>query len=136
MSLNGKKIFIVEDNLQNRVIFQMIFMNKGAQVDFERRGKGAMFHLNNTLPVDLIIMDLMLMDGVTGFDIYDEIRMLPGYREVPIVAVSAMDPSIAIPQVQAKGFAGFIAKPIDKVSFPEQILDILQGHKVWFAGER
>ncbi len=134
MALIGKKIFIVEDNLQNRVIFQMIFMNKGAHVDFERRGKGAIWHLRNAMHVDLIVMDLMLMDGVTGFDLYDEIRAIPQFADVPIVAVSAMDSSIAIPLVQAKGFNAFIAKPIDKYLFPEQIDEIMNGEKLWFAG--
>ena len=134
MALIGKKIFIVEDNLQNRVIFQMILMNKGAHVDFERRGKGAIWHLRNAMHVDLIVMDLMLMDGVTGFDLYDEIRAIPQFADVPIVAVSAMDSSIAIPLVQAKGFNAFIAKPIDKYLFPEQIDEIMNGEKLWFAG--
>ena len=134
MALIGKKIFIVEDNLQNRVIFQMILMNKGAHVDFERRGKGAIWHLRNAMHVDLIVMDLMLMDGVTGFDLYDEIRAIPQFADVHIVAVSAMDSSIAIPLVQAKGFNAFIAKPIDKYLFPEQIDEIMNGEKLWFAG--
>ena len=36
MSLHDKHIFIVEDNLENRVVFQMALMKHGARVDFER----------------------------------------------------------------------------------------------------
>jgi len=52
------------------------------------------------------------------------------------VAVSAMDPSVAIPQARQKGFSGFIAKPIDNRLFPQQIAQIIEGEQVWSIGER
>src|SRR5687768_18324407 len=98
MLLKDKHIFIVEDNMQNRVIFQMAFIRHGAVVDFEGRGRDTLIRLNELSNVNLIILDLMLADGVSGFDLYDLIRDVPKYEDVPIVAVSAMDPSIAIPK--------------------------------------
>lgn len=135
-SLKGKRVFIVEDNLENRVIFQMVFVKYGAAVDFERWGHATLFRLQNMSNVDLIILDLMLAQGISGFDVYDSIRGLPQYLAVPIVAVSAMDPNVAIPKTQARGFNGFIAKPIDSHLFPRQIASILEGQSVWYAGER
>jgi CheY-like chemotaxis protein len=136
MLLKDKHIFIVEDNMQNRVIFQMAFIRHGAVVDFERRGRETLARLGELAHVDLIILDLMLADGVSGFDLYDEIRALPKYAAVPIIAVSAMDPSMAIPKTLSKGFSGFIAKPIDNHLFPKQIAQIIEGEPVWYAGER
>ncbi|MEO8608008.1 MAG: response regulator [Chloroflexota bacterium] len=136
MLLKGKHIFIVEDNMQNRVIFQMSFIRHGAVVDFERRGRETLARLNELAEVDLIILDLMLAEGVSGFDLYDEIRALPKFAKTPIVAVSAMDPGIAIPKTLSKGFSGFIAKPIDNHLFPKQILKIIEGEPLWYAGER
>lgn len=134
--LQGKNIFIVEDNLENRVVFQMILIKYGAHVDFERWGRGAISHLKDERQVDLIILDLMLKDNITGFDIFDDIRALSRFAHIPIVAVSAMDPSVAIPRVREKGFSGFIAKPIDNDQFPKQIAQLLQGEQVWYTGER
>jgi CheY-like chemotaxis protein len=136
MLLKNIQLFIVEDNPQNRVIFQMSLIRHGASVQFERRGDGALYQLKNLTYVDGIILDLMLADGLSGFDIFDQIRMLPKFARVPIVAVSAMDPHVAIPTAQAKGFAGFIAKPIDDDLFSNQIAAILHGTPVWYAGER
>jgi CheY-like chemotaxis protein len=133
--LKDKRIFVVEDNPQNRVIFQVILTQYGASVTFERSGKFTVSRLQNTGEVDLIILDLMLPDHTTGFDLYDEIRTLPHLDVVPIVAVSAMDPAVAIPRVRARGFAGFIAKPIDKSLFPKQIADLIAGEPVWHTGE-
>lgn len=134
MLLTDKVIFIVEDNAQNRVIFQTALIRQGATVDFERWGEGAITRLNILPRVDLIILDLMLARGVTGFQIYDKIRALPKYVQTPIVAVSAMDPAVALPKVTAQGFSGFIAKPIDRTLFPKQIAAIINGEKIWYQG--
>ena len=136
MILKEKRIFIVEDNMQNRLVFQMALIRHGASVDFERWGRDTLYHLQNLSRVDLIVLDLMLAEGVTGFDIFDQIRGLVKYNAVPIVAVSAMDPSIAIPRLQKQGFSGFIAKPIDSHQFPKQLATVLSGETVWSVGER
>jgi CheY-like chemotaxis protein len=134
--LKDKRVFILEDNVQNRVVYQMIMINNGGLAYCERWGNQALQHLESMRHVDLIILDLMLPGGVSGFDVCDQIRALPAYATIPIVAVSAMDPAIAIPQVRAKGFNGFIAKPIDNHSFPRLLNDILEGKEVWHTGER
>lgn len=136
MILKDKRIFIVEDNMQNRLVFQMALIRHGASVDFERWGRDTLYHLQNLSRVDLIVLDLMLAEGVTGFDLFDQIRGLEKYATVPIIAVSAMDPSIAIPKLRKQGFSGFIAKPIDNALFPKQLASIIAGESVWSVGER
>jgi len=136
MLLRGKKIFCIEDNVQNRIVFQMIFVAQGATVDFERRGRDTIRRMLSAARYDAIILDLMLADGVSGFDLYREIRALPGGEKVPIVAVSAMAAAVAIPQAQELGFSGFIAKPIDNQLFPKQLLSIMAGQTIWYAGSR
>jgi two-component system chemotaxis sensor kinase CheA len=136
MLLSGKSIFIVEDNLENRTIFQMTLLRYGVLIDFERRGQDTITRLSNLPRVDLIILDLQLAEGLSGFDLYDEIRAMPAYKDVPIIAVSAMDASVAVPQARTKGFSGFITKPIDKHLFPKQLSDIFDGKQVWYVGDR
>ncbi len=136
MILQGKRIFIVEDNAQNRIVFSMVLKLQGAWIDFDRWGRDALLRLKAFEKPDLIILDLMLPSGITGFDIFDEIRSLPEYDEVPIIAISAAEPAAALPKVRAKGFAGFIAKPIDDDLFPNQIARIIAGEQVWYLGER
>lgn len=133
--LENKRIFIVEDNLANRAIEQMILERNGAKTAIERYGTDTVRKLQAFAPVDIIIMDLMLPDGVSGFDVADEVRKFPEFKAVPIVAVSASDPSESMPLAVAKGFAGFISKPIDFDTFPGQIARILNGEKVWFEGD-
>ncbi len=136
MPLRRKQIFVVEDNMTNRVIFNAILIKQGADVAYERWGSTAILQLKTLPHVDVIIMDLMLSGNVTGYDVFDQIRALPEYKNVPIVAVSASDPGESIQKTRAKGFAGFIAKPIDNVLFPQQIASIIAGEHIWHANAR
>jgi len=131
MRLQGKRIFVVEDNLENRIVYQMVFIREGVTADFERWGPEAVPKLKGFKPVDLIILDLMLTRGASGFTIFDQIRALPEFNGVPIIAVSAADPSEAIFQTRQKGFSGYIAKPIDQTMFPGQLCRIMQGESIW-----
>jgi CheY-like chemotaxis protein len=133
MLLQGKSIFVVEDNLQNRVVFQMTMITHGATLEFERWGRDTVRRLQACRCVDLIILDLMLYGGVSGYDIFKEIRGHSQFDHIPIIAVSAAEPSIAIPKAQQMGFAGFIAKPINDDLFPDQIARIMAGEPIWCA---
>jgi two-component system cell cycle response regulator DivK len=135
MLLTDKRIFLVEDDQGNASIIQMLLEQEGAKV-FRGRwgGEGTIALLRKYSPIDIILLDLMLPGGITGYDVFDDIRAIPEMRSIPIVAVSASDPSMAITKVRAKGFAGFIAKPVDFENFAKQVADILDGVAVWNIG--
>ncbi len=135
MGLEGKRIFVVEDNVQNRVIYQMTLIKHGARLVFDRWGRDALRSMRGFQKFDLIILDLMLPDGRSGYDIFKEIRAVPELADIPIVAVSAADPNAAIPKAQELGFSGFIAKPINVDCFAEQLERVMNGEKVWYAGD-
>ena len=134
MKLIGKNIFIVEDNTMNRVIYQISLGKSGAFLEFDRWGRDTLDKMKYMKLIDLIILDLMLPQGESGFAIFERIRRIPKYTNVPIVAVSASEPAVAIPKAQELGFSGFIAKPINPELFPEQISQLLQGQELWITG--
>ncbi|KAB2902666.1 MAG: response regulator [Anaerolineae bacterium] len=134
MLLKNKHIFIVEDDIANRAIIQMMLEREGAKTAIDRWGVDALPRIRAFAPVDLILLDLMFPAGISGFDIFDEIRRESDLAHIPIIAVSAMDPSLAIPKTQIKGFNGFIPKPIEYELFVHQIVSVLEGETVWFAG--
>jgi CheY-like chemotaxis protein len=133
--LLNKRIFIVEDNLANRAITQMILERHGAKTAIECYGTDTLTKLQAFMPVDLILMDLMLPDGVSGFDVTDTIRQQGDFGHVPIVVLSAADPAETMPIAKAKQMAGFISKPIDFDTFPQQLQRILNGEEIWFDGD-
>src|SRR5258708_31306076 len=98
LRLKDKLIFLVEDNPQNRVLFQMALVRHGAHLEFERWGQETVFRLQGFDKVHVILLDLMLANGVSGFEVCRQIRKAPKFACVPIVAVSAMDPAVAVPK--------------------------------------
>lgn len=136
MILKGKRIFYIEDNLQNRSIVQLLLEQHGATISFERWGemREVSKRLDALMPVDLILLDLMFPRGVSGYDIFDALRQEEKYRAIPIVAISAADPAVEMAKARAKGFAGYISKPINLMQFPQQVAQLIAGERVW-AGE-
>jgi CheY-like chemotaxis protein len=136
MELLNKRIFYIEDDVKNRAVVKTILEVSGAILASESWGRIEMVRarLESFLPVDLILLDLMFPKNVSGYDIFDVIHGDPAFKNIPIVAVSASDPAIEIPKVRAKGFSGFIAKPIALQSFPTQIASILAREQLWYAG--
>lgn len=131
MLLEDKHILLFEDNPDNIQLMVAILEDEGAKVSvWYGGGKAEMLAL---LPLDLIIMDLMLSERHSGFAHFDLIRSWPEVSRVPVVAVSAMDQTLAVPTTRAMGFAGFISKPIDMDLFPQQIRDLINGKQVWYT---
>lgn len=134
MSLKGKRILIVEDNTLNRVVYQITLGVQGAYLDFDRWGREAVDRLKRSRNWDLIILDLMLHGGISGFDIFQAIRTMPEYDHLPIIAVSASEPAIAMPKARELGFSGFISKPVDEAYFSDQIARVIAGEQIWHDG--
>lgn len=131
MQIEGKKIFLVEDNIGNQTIAKTLLQAHGATVVTHRSGQNVVEHLTKFYPIDLIILDLLLPDGVTGYDIFSAIRSREEFDDVPIIAMSVVDRSIAVPQAKRRGFSGFISKPINFQVFPGQIAQIISGDAIW-----
>jgi two-component system cell cycle response regulator DivK len=129
--LQGKRIFIVEDDIINMAVFAAVLRQTNAIIIQDAWNANTISLLTQSLPVDIILLDLMLRFKVSGYDIYDKIKADPQLCKIPIVAVSASDPEIEIPKAKDKGFMGFISKPIDVSQFSTQIAECIDGKQVW-----
>jgi CheY-like chemotaxis protein len=83
------------------------------------------------MPIDVLLLDLMLPKGLSGYEVFDQIRAVPGLQDFPIVAVTALDPGIGMNKAREKGFKGYITKPIRANTFGQYIAAILDGKEVW-----
>ncbi len=83
----GAKILLAEDNEVNQLVASRILKNAGLEVDVANNGRQAveMLQAGN---YDLVLMDIQMpeMDGITATK---EIRKLPEYANLPIVAMTA-----------------------------------------------
>jgi len=132
--LQGKRIFYVEDDLRNRAIIQMIVEQQGAKLSFERWGKEALTKMRAALPLDLILLDLMLPNNISGYDIYAQLRQDSLFDGIPVAIVSASDASLEMAKARQLGLNGYIAKPVDMDLFPRQLASLIAGEQVWHGG--
>lgn len=131
--LNNRRIFVVEDNVTNMAVISVLLRQHGALVIQDPWNSRTLDMLAQFMPIDVILLDLMLRSGVSGYDIFTEIKRVPEFAHIPIVAVSASDPSIEIPRAQSLGFTGFIGKPIELHRFPSQVLSCINNEPIWAA---
>jgi CheY-like chemotaxis protein len=134
LALSNKRIFVIEDNPGNLAITRWLLERQGAKTEYEPWGVTALHKLHKFAPVDLILLDLMFPNKVTGYQVFDTIRADKQFEDIPIVAVSAADPEEAIHKTKQHNFTGFIAKPVDFDLFPKQVYQILNGEQIWYKG--
>jgi CheY-like chemotaxis protein len=130
--LKGKRILIVEDDVTNMAVYAAALRRSGAIVIQDFWNINTIDMLSQYLPVDAILLDLMLRYHMDGYDIFDKIKVRPELAGIPVIAVSAADPEIEIPKAKARGFAGFISKPISPAKFARQIASCISGEPVWY----
>jgi CheY-like chemotaxis protein len=133
MLLNHKRVFVVEDDPGNLAVMQTILTQQGATVFFERWGQNTSRRLLDALPIDIILLDLMLPNGMSGYDVFDAIQAVPELAGVPVVIVSAADPDHEMEKARRKGFSGFIGKPVRLNTFGHYVASIIGGQYVWTA---
>jgi CheY-like chemotaxis protein len=131
MLLQGKRIFVVEDDSSNLAIIRTILLRHGASVPFEAWGHKTVEAMLRSLPIDLILLDLALPNGVSGYDVYDQLGDVPELADVPVVVVTAADPSTEMIRAREKGLSGFISKPIHYGTFAKTVAAALEGKPVW-----
>ncbi len=69
---------------------------------------------------DLILVDLGLPD-IDGQTLVAHMKRIPALKDTPTVAVTAWPEETAREMARAYGCDGFISKPINTRTFPEQI---------------
>ena len=132
--LENKRIFLVEDDVLNLAVINRVLTHHRAWVFQNYNSIGIVIHVIQNLPIDLIILDIMLRRGVNGFDVVKEFKSHPQTTHIPIVAVSSLDPELAIPQAKEAGFDGFISKPINSTTFAHDLAAIMAGEHRWVVG--
>jgi CheY-like chemotaxis protein len=133
MLLKDKRIFVVEDDPINMAIISVALKEQGGLVIPDPWNSDTIARLKTFLPVDIILLDLMLRHGVSGYDIYARLKTHPELANIPVLVISASDPSIEMTRARGLGINGYIAKPIRRASFARDIAAALSGEPIWSA---
>ena len=114
-----KKIAAVEDNPDNRLLWQVILEPLHAVVEYEN-GFAALAGLPQSLP-DLVLLGVPL-PGIDGIEMLRRIRADEKLRGLPVIALTAHAMAGDREKYFAHGFDGYVTKPIaDEALLPEAI---------------
>jgi len=118
-SLESRLVLIVDDDATNLKLAGDVLLAAGFRTLVARNGAEAVALGAEHLP-DVILMDLRLpdMDGAEAARI-----LADGARTaaIPVVALSAVAFEGDTAWLTRAGFAGYLEKPIDVESFPDQV---------------
>jgi two-component system cell cycle response regulator DivK len=110
-SENKGTILYIEDNPDNRLLVKRILLADNYSFLEASNAKEALAVLGNSRP-DLILMDINMPD-VDGYTLTEQIRSLPGFERVPILALTANVMRGDKEKTLEAGCDGYIQKPLD-----------------------
>ncbi len=124
--LVDRRVLVVDDDMRNLYALKSLLNKAGLKVTLVENGQLAIDKIHATQPeqaFQLIIMDIM-MPVKDGYEAMQEIRQMPDYVNIPILAVTAN----AMPEDRAKclaaGASDYLEKPVDV----ERLMSML---RVW-----
>jgi CheY-like chemotaxis protein len=106
-----KRLLVVDDVPQNRAMLQDLLQDAGFVVAAATNGLECLVLLDTFKP-DLILMDVM-MPVMDGNETMRQIRRMPGWAGIPIVAVTASAGAEDERKSRDAGASAFLAKPLD-----------------------
>lgn len=118
------KIALVEDELSLNNLLKNYLEKEGYNVVTFTKGQDALDYIEKYNDINVWILDIMLEDDITGYDIIKEIRSKN--EEVPIIFSSARDQSVDKIMGLELGGDDYIAKPYSPKELILRVKNILK----------
>jgi signal transduction histidine kinase len=110
-SLQGLDVLIVEDSPDTLLLLGTLFRREGATVTTAASAAEALQSAATKRP-SLIVSDIGMPD-VDGYQLLDQLRMLPGLDDVPAIAISGYASEEDRERALAVGYLALVPKPVD-----------------------
>lgn len=121
--LNNKTVLIADDDVRNIFSLTKALEQHKMKVLAATDGKEALQLLKDNPEVDIVLMDMM-MPEMDGYESTREIRKIPAYKQLPVLAVTAKAMMGDREKCIAAGASDYISKPVDI----DQLISLL---RVW-----
>jgi CheY-like chemotaxis protein/signal transduction histidine kinase len=122
-ALRGRKILVVDDDARNIFALTSLLENQDMDVIPATNGRDAIEIIKNTDDLGIVLMDIM-MPEMDGYETIKEIRKMPEFRTLPILALTARAMKGDREKCLDAGASDYIAKPVNT----DQLLSLM---RVW-----
>jgi len=116
----SKKVLVIEDNEQNLYMMRFLLESAGFVVIDATNGVEGIAIACAQRP-DIILLDIQL-PRMDGYEVAAELRKHQILRGTPIIAVTSHAMAGDRERALKAGATGYIEKPIDPVTFVDQIM--------------
>jgi two-component system capsular synthesis sensor histidine kinase RcsC len=128
-ALAGRSVLVAEDNLLNRQLLRDQLRALGAAVVEASNGSEAMAALSKHR-VDAVLTDID-MPVMNGFDLLREMKHAG--MQIPVYAVSASARPEDVAEGQARGFTGYLTKPVSLAALASVLACIGDSDEMMYA---
>jgi CheY-like chemotaxis protein len=129
--INDVTILVVDDNKENLAVVGNLFKDMGYKLAFALNGPDAL-EIASTNPISLILLDIM-MPGMDGFEVCNELKNNPKTREIPIIFLTAKVETDDIVTGFLLGGVDYMTKPFKKEELIVRVnnhLDLIRAREI------
>jgi DNA-binding response OmpR family regulator len=106
------RLLVVDDTSDNRVLLSRLLRHAGYEVDTAEDGPAALRLMEEQPGFDLILLDVM-MPGMSGIEVLEQIRHTHSATELPVIMVTALNGSEDVVNALEHGATDFVSKPFN-----------------------
>jgi HAMP domain-containing protein/signal transduction histidine kinase/CheY-like chemotaxis protein len=108
----GKRILIVDDDVRNVFALTSALEQHNIDVVYAGSGEEGIQMLQQDQGINLVLMDVM-MPGMDGYTAMREIRKVPAFRSLPVIALTAKAMPGDRENSLSAGASDYVTKPVD-----------------------
>ncbi|MFC5067043.1 HAMP domain-containing protein [Flaviflagellibacter deserti] len=121
--LAGRKVLVIDDDIRNIFSLTSALEEHGMELHYAESGQAGLELLRRISDADIALVDIM-MPGMDGYETIKEIRSIPSFAGLPVIAVTAKAMKGDRQKCIEAGASDYVAKPVDM----DQLISVL---RVW-----
>lgn len=126
-ALHGVPVLVIEDDPASARLVSTILSNEGGIVRTAGSAEEGLALLRTFIP-RILVVDLVL-PRMSGLLTVRQLKAKPSTRDIPVIAVSALNGPETERLALEAGCAAYLAKPIDYEGFVDLLVRLLNGGK-------